>query len=631
MRTFNIVKAFIILFVIVFTTITFAQQSNNKAFVFDGESSRVFIEDGSAVNQEEAKQYAFQYFNKAGSDNDNITVQAWVYLIGENLGAKMSIIYRAVDGGSNSFSLYVDADRKAYFSIDNANSTEEHRVGTSEIPAFTWVQLTGIYDADNQELKIYYGKDLEESQQYVLSNPYTTGEGLYIGKFNENAFKGLIDEIRLWNIALGENNINGSGGNGNPAEPFPNSLAPYLAGQWSFNEIGNYGGTEILEDFSDSLNHLRVDNINEIVNSKHLPFFVVNSIEDDGDALPGDGKATSFNGDVTLRSAIEEANVLPGQQTIYFYITETNPIIQPLAELPTIIQPVILDGTSQSGYYDNPQVQVQVIDSYVGLTISGGGSTLQGLAISNSSNYGLTLSDAGDNTIEANQISGILISSSDNNITDNIITNLTGDGISITAGAEDNQIGGDTEALKNIISNNDGHGISLDAADNNTFSRNEIFGNSGYGISIANSTGNQLTNNTVGTNEFGGTANTLGGISITNSTANLTGNKVNGNSVFGISLEASDGNTLSGNNVSGTTGIGISITGGTGNQLTNNTVGPSDVNETANTLGGISITNSTAILTGNIITGNDNFGILLNTQGPNYRKCNLFPQCHMLL
>ena len=46
-------------------------------------------------------------------------------------------------------------------------------------------------------------------------------------------FKGLIDEVRIFNIALGDNNINGSGGNGNPAEPFPSSLSQYSVGQWS--------------------------------------------------------------------------------------------------------------------------------------------------------------------------------------------------------------------------------------------------------------------------------------------------------------------------------------------------------------------------------------------------------------
>ncbi len=284
MRTFTNFTFYLALSLIMLITysITFTQQSNNNAFVFNGESSRVFIEDGLAVNQGEANQNAFQYFNKENSENNNISVQAWIYLIGENLGTKMPIIFRAVEGGYESFSLYIDVDGKGYFSINGEQGIES--VSTPEIPAFTWIQLTGIYDADNKELKIYYGKDLEGFLPEVsLGTGYVNGQGLFIGKSGADAFKGLIDEIRLWNIALGENNINGSGGNGNPAEPFPNSLAPYFAGQWSFNEIGNYGGTEILEDFSDSLNHLRVDNINEIILSNGFSGEVdVMSIDIDG-------------------------------------------------------------------------------------------------------------------------------------------------------------------------------------------------------------------------------------------------------------------------------------------------------------------------------------------------------------
>ena len=48
MRTFNIAKAYIIPFIIALTTITIAQQSNNNAFVFNGESSQLHIADGIA-------------------------------------------------------------------------------------------------------------------------------------------------------------------------------------------------------------------------------------------------------------------------------------------------------------------------------------------------------------------------------------------------------------------------------------------------------------------------------------------------------------------------------------------------------------------------------------------------------
>ena len=92
MRTFNIVKAFIIPFVIVFTTITFAQQSNNKAFVFDGQSNPIYVVDGSPVIPGNS-QSAFQYFNAEGTlvTDNNITVQAWIYLIGENTSKIMGM------------------------------------------------------------------------------------------------------------------------------------------------------------------------------------------------------------------------------------------------------------------------------------------------------------------------------------------------------------------------------------------------------------------------------------------------------------------------------------------------------------------------------------------------------------
>jgi len=226
MITFNNFTFYIALSLILISTfsISFTQQSNNNAFVFNGESSQLYIEDGDPVNPE-SKQYAFQYFNKLGSDNNNISIQAWVYLVGENPGKTMPIIYRSTVEGGESFSLYIE-NKFAKFSI---GGTGGKVISTGPIPAFTWIQLTGTYDGEF--MKLYFGKDLVASVSHTLleQDRYTTGEGLYIGKSGADAFKGLIDEIRLWNIALGENNINGSGGNGNPAEPFPSSLAPYLA------------------------------------------------------------------------------------------------------------------------------------------------------------------------------------------------------------------------------------------------------------------------------------------------------------------------------------------------------------------------------------------------------------------
>ncbi len=157
-------------------------------------------------------------------------------------GVETPIIYRSVEGGT-TFSLYVK-NNKGYFSVGDSEP-----VVTPEFNAFGWVALTGTYDGNN--LKIYLGGDLVESQSSVSTTTgYTTvpnESGLFIGKSNTGAIKGLIDEIRIFDIALGANNINGSGGNGNPAENFPSSISQYIRGQWSFYEISS---GDVLSDLS---------------------------------------------------------------------------------------------------------------------------------------------------------------------------------------------------------------------------------------------------------------------------------------------------------------------------------------------------------------------------------------------
>ncbi|MHA2100935.1 MAG: LamG-like jellyroll fold domain-containing protein, partial [Candidatus Kariarchaeaceae archaeon] len=402
-------------------SITFAQ-SNNNSYVFDGETGYAAILDNEILN-EDADKSAFQYFDNPAFanhplfENDVISVEAWVYLIGEATG-NVPIVYRSINSTYNTFSLYIE-NGEGKFSIGGGVGVVSTGI---TIPAFQWIHLAGTYDS--QTLKLYYGGDLVDTQENInLGAGYETGEGLFIGKSEDGFFRGLIDEVRIWRFTLQHNHINNSGGNGTPSESIPQSIVEYLNGRWSFTEFSYFNNVKSLEDRSDYNNHLRVYNIDEIVNSKHPPFFVVNSTGDEPDSLAGNGNASTELGTVTLRSAIEETNELQGPRTIYFYIPGSAPfIIQPGSSLPAITDQVFIDATFQSGYSGLPIINIDgtTAGSPDGLTISGGESLVQGLSVQNFSGSGIVLETEGNNTIINNTVSnnglaGVAVKSGANN------------------------------------------------------------------------------------------------------------------------------------------------------------------------------------------------------------------------
>ena len=442
MKNFNTV--FYVLcfsFVFLLTNDVFTQNENNS-FLFNNQLNAAYVLDNSPILPTDADETGFQYFNKIGESNKNISVEAWVYLIGDNQGIKMPIIYRSLNDGSETFSLYVK-DNKAYFA---AAGSELSSPNDLRLNAFTWIHLVGIHDGDNDLLKLYVDGDLVSTASISSSDPlYPTdqGKGLYIGKSDEGQLNGLLDEVRLWNFVLPDNNINGSGGNGNPSENYPNSIEEYLVGRWSFTEVSNFNGERALEDLSVSYNHLRLfDDQYTIINSKNIPFLVVNSRGDDPDEIPGDGIASTPSGNTTFRSAIQESNALEGEQLIFFYIPGAAPyVISPNNPLPAITDRVSLITSTQTGYSGDPIIQIDGINAGEadGLVISAGGIELNGFQIYNFFKNGISLTTNGNNSIDNNIISsngtGILIGngSSNNSIGSSIgnITNANGLGISV--------------------------------------------------------------------------------------------------------------------------------------------------------------------------------------------------------
>ena len=124
---------------------------------------------------------------------------------------------------------------------------------------------------------------------------------------------------------------------------------------------------------------------------------------------------TANSGAGSLRQAILDANANPGADTITFAIgaAGSQQTIQPTSALPTITDPVTIDGWSQggAGYTGPPLIALNGAlagSNVVGLNISAGGSVVRGLVINGfllgSLAGGIRLQTGGGNWIYGNTI-----------------------------------------------------------------------------------------------------------------------------------------------------------------------------------------------------------------------------------
>jgi CSLREA domain-containing protein len=229
--------------------------------------------------------------------------------------------------------------------------------------------------------------------------------------------------------------------------------------------------------------------------------FVVNSVADRVDQNIGNGICDTAGPPVqgspecTLRAAIQEANNTAEKDAIVFAIPGSGPhSIRPASALPTVTQPVFIDGATEPDFSGTPVVEVNgsMAGSANGLVIAGGNTLVKGLMINRFSGDGLVIDTKGTNVIEGNiigtDVAGARDAGNENGI--------------VLIGAPDNRIGGTTAAARNVISGNSGTGLVITAgAQGNTVLGNFIgtnlegtdeLGNGGAGVSIVDSANNTM-------------------------------------------------------------------------------------------------------------------------------------------
>src|SRR5207244_573235 len=168
---------------------------------------------------------------------------------------------------------------------------------------------------------------------------------------------------------------------------------------------------------------------------------------------------TNDSGAGSLRQAILDANASAGADTISFNISASGvQRITLTTILPSITDPVTIDGTTQPGFSGTPVIVVNGnFRTGNGLTITAGNSTVRALVLinfagSSANGHGISLTTNGGNVI-----TGCYIGVDADGVTR--ARNNT-DGILIND-VMNNTIGGTTAAERNIISGNTGNGIQI--------------------------------------------------------------------------------------------------------------------------------------------------------------------------
>jgi parallel beta-helix repeat protein len=196
--------------------------------------------------------------------------------------------------------------------------------------------------------------------------------------------------------------------------------------------------------------------------------YVVNSLEDYDDFDLADKTCADQFGNCTLRAAIQNANKTHQKDIIIFKLSGKGPFIFDLKKnLPKIISPLEIDGTSQNGYtIDQAQIILwgKHVKSAINFNLSpnswangiqlmegSSGSLIKGLCIVGFEGMGIRILNSNENVIISNCIG----------VHPKIPSDKMGNLIGISIDGQDNIIGSFDFNERNIISGNEVTGITI--------------------------------------------------------------------------------------------------------------------------------------------------------------------------
>ncbi len=140
-----------------------------------------------------------------------ITLEAWVFPTAFSTNSWENVIVNKLANLSHGYNLRCGGDGIVEFYVSNTFANTGYAISDAKsLPLNTWTHLAGTYDGAN--VKLYINGKLVKSTPWTYAIT-STDLPLYIGNhgvpgYPDRPFIGKIDEVRVWNIARTEAEIN---------------------------------------------------------------------------------------------------------------------------------------------------------------------------------------------------------------------------------------------------------------------------------------------------------------------------------------------------------------------------------------------------------------------------------------
>ncbi len=134
----------------------------------------------------------------------NQTIEMWIYPTA--LDARRNPVAKAY-GGEGTVTLETDGSLSYYYGTGGGNNNPYQGIGSTPIQANTWTHIAIVRDLTTMRLYWYINGNQVVHIPAQFSYAQSSTLPFYIGRGYVSDFKGMIDEVRIWNVARSASEI----------------------------------------------------------------------------------------------------------------------------------------------------------------------------------------------------------------------------------------------------------------------------------------------------------------------------------------------------------------------------------------------------------------------------------------